>query len=654
MNSIILTGATGFLGSHFLLRALRGGQLRVICMGRGKSPEDLRNRTLKALREAAISYRSPVDPLPLLANCEWVCCDLSEQDLGLDTQTIDALAAHAPVAIWHFAASLEYSSANKAHIDAVNVDGTRRLTDLARLVGVERFLYISTAYVNGALAGDIGPTINETGQFNNHYERSKHGAEAVVIASGLDYTILRPSIVIGNSETYLTGGATTGLYLFLRQLKPLSKIADEQGGEIRIKGARAAQINLIPVDEFITDCFSVAELPRDHGRIFNCTADRVCGLYDLQSCLPHMGVDNVKLVEHIEDMTSVEAVVERRANFVSSYMNNAKLRFVRNAPGSAGVSLDDLNQYVANGSSARTTNIFAAVDYMPTATGSPLRYHNTTGSHEQAVILINAYGVPLDFWEPIVETLAPCYDVYAPEFTASGARAVTSEFNADVDDIVALAHDIGKPVHLVSWCSGAMLAAVAATRVESLVSSTFIGGGFILDERVTPLREVATTANRLYERVAENEATGRTLFNFLFRNMRTNMRANAGSPEKDVDFIMSTVNPAYLEWISTIFCDFPTFRSYAIKQVHLWRSPIDAYLPHMRGRKLFMIGQDDATADPRVTVEVAQRVQNADCWLVDDADHYMLHSDSRVTTRLEQFLAVARHDMDSLHVAKLV
>jgi nucleoside-diphosphate-sugar epimerase len=82
-----------------------------------------------------------------------------------------------------------------------NVLGTQRALDMARsLAGLRRFVHFSTAYVAGTRRGVVREDDPAPHGFHNHYERTKRESEACVLASGLPFTILRPSIVVGRSD----------------------------------------------------------------------------------------------------------------------------------------------------------------------------------------------------------------------------------------------------------------------------------------------------------------------------------------------------------------------------------------------------------------------------------------------------------------------
>src|SRR6476646_1648088 len=62
-------------------------------------------------------------------------------------------------------------------------------------------MHVSTAYVAGDRRVTAYEDDAEHGAFRNAYEQTKHEAERLVRASGLPWTIARPSIVVGESDS---------------------------------------------------------------------------------------------------------------------------------------------------------------------------------------------------------------------------------------------------------------------------------------------------------------------------------------------------------------------------------------------------------------------------------------------------------------------
>jgi NADH dehydrogenase len=151
---IFLTGATGFLGRHLLARLAAAGTFEVRCLARDPA------RLPAAARSAGVAFvpgdlrEAPLEPA--LAGCDAVV----------------HLAARTGRARWR-------------ELEAVNVEGTRRLLEAARRAGTPRFLHVSS----------IAVTYPERRHYP--YARSKEAAEALVRRSGLDWAIVRPTVVFG-------------------------------------------------------------------------------------------------------------------------------------------------------------------------------------------------------------------------------------------------------------------------------------------------------------------------------------------------------------------------------------------------------------------------------------------------------------------------
>ncbi len=146
-----ITGATGFVGRHILNRLVeRGHRPRVLV----RRPERVRFN------------QADVDVVPG-----------SVADAG----ALRALAAGADVVI-HLVGIIAERGA--ATFEAIHVGGTAAVIAAARAAGVKRLVHMSAL---GA-RDDAGATA---------YHRTKARAERLVVASGMDHVIFRPSMISG-------------------------------------------------------------------------------------------------------------------------------------------------------------------------------------------------------------------------------------------------------------------------------------------------------------------------------------------------------------------------------------------------------------------------------------------------------------------------
>jgi nucleoside-diphosphate-sugar epimerase len=164
--------------------------------------------------------------------------DLTLPGLGLDDATYRKLAAQTTTVL-HAAAITDFG-VGEPRTSALNVDGTRRVLDLAARAGA-RVVYVSTAFVaRRELTTEArrGSTW-EAEASPESYLSSKRRAEALVTGSGLPATVARPSVVIGDSRT---GGIARyqGLHWVIRGLLrnqvPILPVQPE------------ARVDVVPVD----------------------------------------------------------------------------------------------------------------------------------------------------------------------------------------------------------------------------------------------------------------------------------------------------------------------------------------------------------------------------------------------------------------------
>jgi thioester reductase-like protein len=198
-EAVVLTGATGFLGSELLVRLLEQTDRRVIALVRAGDDSAAAARVDNVVGEAFGPAARALRP-----RVRAVAADLEQPGMGLGDDARERLAAQASHVV-HCAASISFSlpldEARRA-----NVDGTRAVLDLARQADaggvLERLVHVSTAYVAGEREGRLREDERDVGQrHRNTYEQTKLEAEQIVARSGLPVSILRPSIVVGDSRT---------------------------------------------------------------------------------------------------------------------------------------------------------------------------------------------------------------------------------------------------------------------------------------------------------------------------------------------------------------------------------------------------------------------------------------------------------------------
>jgi dTDP-4-dehydrorhamnose reductase len=100
-----------------------------------------------------------------------------------------------PGKIIHLAADVRFGEEQRDAIMETNLGGTKKIIEVAKKFGAE-LIYFSTYYVHGAWPENVRFTEDFTYcEPKNPYEESKQKSEIAVRDSGLDYKIIRPSIL---------------------------------------------------------------------------------------------------------------------------------------------------------------------------------------------------------------------------------------------------------------------------------------------------------------------------------------------------------------------------------------------------------------------------------------------------------------------------
>lgn len=236
-GSVLLTGATGFVGMEVLARVLEHTDQDVIALVRAADDAAAQARVDELLTTLVAPAARPRD-----GRVRGVAADLESPGLGLTLATRQQIAGDVS-AVVHCAASISFTLPIE-EARRINVEGTREVVKLALEAQdrgtLERFIHVSTAYVAGDRIGLVSEHDGDVGQgFRNTYERTKLEAEEVIRESRLPAAIVRPSVIVGDSATGWTQAFNViywPLQAFARGLFPA------------VPGDPNACLDIVPVD----------------------------------------------------------------------------------------------------------------------------------------------------------------------------------------------------------------------------------------------------------------------------------------------------------------------------------------------------------------------------------------------------------------------
>jgi len=186
---ILVTGATGFLGSHLVCLLLADGQIVRACKRR---ESDMREFNLVF----AHYIKAELQRASWLKNLEWVETDV----LDLDTL---AQAMQGIETVYHCAAIVSFEQSKRNLMMQVNAEGTANVVNLCLIHGVKNLSYVSSIASLGRTKS--GNTMDEdskweSSKLNSNYAISKYKAELEVwrgAEEGLQVCMVNPGVIIG-------------------------------------------------------------------------------------------------------------------------------------------------------------------------------------------------------------------------------------------------------------------------------------------------------------------------------------------------------------------------------------------------------------------------------------------------------------------------
>jgi len=239
---LLVTGGTGFIGSHLAEEGRRRGA-EVVALGLAERPEERANAELLARQSVEILPGSITDG------------ELCERAMRGVTH------------VFHLAVAMREGGKRDEFFESVNLDGTRRLLEAAGRARVERFVYCSTIGIYGHRA----PGVTAEGsplRPGNIYERTKVAAERLVRElaplSAVPFTILRPADVYGPRDQRL-----------LKLFKGVS------AGRFPLFGDGAGRRHMVYVDDVVSAFFSACDRREAAGEAMILAGPRTCTLREL-------------------------------------------------------------------------------------------------------------------------------------------------------------------------------------------------------------------------------------------------------------------------------------------------------------------------------------------------------------------------------------
>jgi thioester reductase-like protein len=685
-KKVLLTGGTGFLGSYLLLYLLRNTDSTISCLARSKNNVSAEERLRERLRSM---LEGPLGSEPEFAvdlEREWgrvivMEGDVQKSSLGLSAEDYAELDCGE---VWHVAADVDFSAHRREQIYQTNVGGTRHVLKLMRDKGCSVLNYVSTAYVCGQRAGSIPEeAADESYSTNNVYEESKRIAEGEIFAANaegwLRFRIFRPSVIVGHSRT-LEVDSSSGLYSYLAVLLRLKDSIECRMPEyfthnpLRLRFDDDVTLNLICVDHVVRTMHRIAEQEATANQIIHVVNPYPVTLSKYARVLSRIigiDVENEKLEEKLN---AVDALMDAQADIYAAYLrHNKQFDFDKMLRLSAAPQepfcIDDaaqgeltrrVHEHYMNARRKQKRHLRSVTQRLEPRTmrregAEPMRYY-AGGKGETTLVILNAYGQSLAFWDWAVSELSERYRVliWQARGTKSHGGGVSRvhPVREHVADMAAiLDEEQVETCAVVGWCTGPKLAFEFCRRHPGRASSVvslsgcfkdWAGGEALYTDYERHMEQLCRMIDDGPE--VAGALTG-VLKGVLTGRVKTSPRG-AGEPAdhntlvKDVLRLVSDgIKPLVIEPFLTP----ESIISYARQLLQFWGHDVTVALRATAVPVLFVGGEMDNIASPEMSRRAASLVPGAFYAEVRGGSHYLQYDSHRLVCDLiDAFLREAR------------
>lgn len=348
---ILLTGATGFLGSYLLRDLLAHTTATVVCLVRAESAESARTRVEENLHRYGLAPSAAQ-----WSRVETLAGDLTKERLGLTEAAYAGLATRVDTVI-HGAATVNFYQPYR-QLRATNVGGIREILRFAVAARTKALHYVSSTGVfdseayRGLVVTEADVPAHCHGSVMG-YTQTKWVAEQLVLQArvrGIPASVYRPPFIMADSRS----GVVDAENLIVKML-----IGSIQGG---YWPGQHTDVEMVPVDALSRAIVHFACDPVHHSRTFHLTSPRRMQWADIGEAARSYGYP-LTLVSYGEWTQRLAEFGRRKHNALRPL-----LRFYTKVTSPAGAPVPEIFARVPRPvfDSAATQEALAAAGLVPT------------------------------------------------------------------------------------------------------------------------------------------------------------------------------------------------------------------------------------------------------------------------------------------------
>lgn len=226
---ILVTGASGLVGSHLLLSLIKKGHsVKALA-----TKESSKLKTLQTF----IAYDKANEAL--FAKINWCFGDITDAEFLFEMlENVDY--------VYHCAAVVSFSPKEVDNMNRINIQGTETLVNMCLLRNVRKFCHVSSVAALGKTTnGDVitEETYFVTSPQNSNYGISKYNAEREVwrgAEEGLEVVVVNPSVILGPGD-WQSGSSN----MFSSAFKGLRYYSEGSTGFVDVRDVAEIMIQLM-------------------------------------------------------------------------------------------------------------------------------------------------------------------------------------------------------------------------------------------------------------------------------------------------------------------------------------------------------------------------------------------------------------------------
>jgi pimeloyl-ACP methyl ester carboxylesterase len=343
-------------------------------------------------------------------------------------------------------------------------------------------------------------------------------------------------------------------------------------------------------------------------------------------------------------------MVDKMMDIYASYYKSPK-NFVRSLPGVNRITTKDITSYFHFFVQELTEQTPEALLTRSTVTsfdGTVLTTHVGGPADAPTVVLVNAYGMPIDFWMPIVKRLVRDFRVVS--WDSRGVPSMADDFRVEHCSVADQARDMKsvldafgvRAATVLGWCTGSQVALkFAAEHPDRVLAAALLNGVYSLPSSVQST-QFKRNIHSVMPRIAASREAAAKYHEMLYgsrgdQSYRGQAATSASDEEMAVEVLEAT-DETLLSLTSAPYRTPESLYRYANLVMHLADEPDHAWTTDVRFPTLVVSGTKDVISHPEESREVARRIPHAELLMLDEGTHFALYNEEAVASTVVEFL----------------